>query len=301
MTLTQIECFVSVARERHFRRAAERLERTQPAVSLQIQRLESELGLRLFERNGARVSLTGAGELFLPNAEKILSESNDALLRMEEIRGGISGRIRIAVVPTVAAHFLPGVLSKFNAAFPNVELVIHEERLNHDVVAALWKSDIDIAFAIVGPKVTGVKSATLLTEEFCVGMSRNHPLASRTEIPVAMLNREKFVTYKNAHHQSRQVIFSVCRKAGFEPIIAFESEEAETIQSFVAAGLGVTILPEMVLRHAWKRGIAVMPLASDAPRRTIVVHRRIGAYASKAMIHFMATAKEVGQNWRAAE
>src|SRR4051812_27854927 len=125
MTLTQVEYFVAVARERHFRRAADCLERTQPAVSLQIQRLEGELGLRLFERNGVRVSLTGAGELFLPHAERILLESKAAVLRMEEVRVGISGRIRIAVVPTVAAHFLPGVLSKFSSTYPNVELIIH--------------------------------------------------------------------------------------------------------------------------------------------------------------------------------
>jgi DNA-binding transcriptional LysR family regulator len=301
MTLTQVECFVAVAGERHFRRAAERLERTQPAVSLQIQRLEGELGLRLFERNGSRVSLTAAGELFLPNAERILAESKNALIMMDEVRGGISGRIRVAVVPTVAAHFLPGVLNRFGAAFPNVELVIHEERLNQDVITALLTTDIDIAFAIAGPRVSGVKSWPLLTEEFCIGVARTHPLAAHTEVEAEALRSERFVTYKNVHHQSRQVIFSVCRQAGFEPKITFESEEAETIQNFVAAGLGVTILPEMVLRHARRGGMSVVRLASRSPRRTILMHRRAGAYASKALQHFIGIARQTGQSWQSVD
>src|SRR5271156_5566423 len=158
MTLTQLECFLAVARERHFRRAGDRLERTQPAISLQIQRLEGELGLRLFERSGVRVSLTGAGELFLPSAERIVSESKLALVKMEEVRGGVSGRIRIAGVPTVAAHFLPQVLNKFGSRFPSVELTIHEEKLSQDVISELMQGDIDIAFTVVTPHISGLKS-----------------------------------------------------------------------------------------------------------------------------------------------
>jgi LysR family hydrogen peroxide-inducible transcriptional activator len=299
MTLTQLECFLAVARERHFRRAADRLERTQPAISVQIQRLEGELGLRLFERNGVRVSLTGAGELFLPNAERILSESKLALVKMEEVRGGVSGRIRIAVVPTVAAHFLPQVLSKFGSHFPNVELTIHEEKLSQDVITELVQGDIDLAFTVVATHLSGLKSWTLLKEEFCVGVAQTHALASCAEIAPARLKDEKFVTYLNPRHQSREILFSVCRRAGFDPKIAFESEEAETIQNFVSANLGIAILPEMVLRHARRRGISAIPLeGGDVPSRTIMIHRKVGTYASKALTHFISTAREFGQAWQ---
>src|SRR5580700_10882557 len=172
MTLTQLECFTAVARERHFRRASEHLDRTQPAVSLQIQKLESDLGLTLLNRNGSHVTLTGAGEMFLPYAERILTESKLVMVRMEEIRGGPRERIRIGALPTVAAHFLPGVFVRFRALFPDVELTLREEKLSHNLIARLDGGDIDVALALDGNTPAGIGAWPLLKEELCVAVAQ---------------------------------------------------------------------------------------------------------------------------------
>src|SRR5271169_1606006 len=104
MTVTQLECFRAVARRRHFARAADSLGKTQPALTVHVQRLEADLGVRLFERTGRQVLLTSAGEILLPYAEKILADTTEARLRMSEVHGGTLGVVRIGVIPTIAAH-----------------------------------------------------------------------------------------------------------------------------------------------------------------------------------------------------
>src|SRR5579871_5969651 len=113
MTVNQLECFRAVARRRHFAKAAAALGKTQPAISVQIQGLESELGVTLFERTGKQVVLTAAGEILLPYAERVLDDTREARLKMAEVHGGAIGLVRIGIIPTVAAHFLPAVLKEF--------------------------------------------------------------------------------------------------------------------------------------------------------------------------------------------
>jgi DNA-binding transcriptional LysR family regulator len=301
MTLTQLECFVAVARERHFRRASEGLDRTQPAVSLQIQKLEGDLGLTLLNRSGAHVSLTGSGEMFLPYAERILSESKLAMLQMEEIRGGPRERIRIGALPTVAAHFLPAVLVRFRSVFPDVELTLREEKLSTNLIARIESNDIDIALALDGSTPAGIGAWPLLKEELCVAVAQNHTLAARSHVSSAQLRRERFITYKSPGHQTREATFAICRAAGFEPAIALESEEVETIQYFVAANLGIAILPEMVLQRARPQGLCVLHLEDDIPRRTITIYQKTDRFCSRSLTQFIAMIKEAAIRVPASE
>jgi DNA-binding transcriptional LysR family regulator len=300
MTVTQLECLRAIARHRHFARAAETLGKTQPAVTVHIQRLEADLGVTLLERTGKQVGLTSAGEILLPYAEKILAETAEARVRMTEVHGGTLGVVRIGVVPTIAAHFLPAVFKEFKSRFPKVKVLLREESTTPMLTALLLSREIDLSIALRPQRSAGLKPHTLFTEEFCVAVSTQHRLSGRTSISMGRLKREKFVLYKTPGHNTREMTLQYCRSAGFEPEVAFESEQAETIQNLVASDLGVTLLPEMVLRHRAGHNISMVRIQPPTPRRTVVATGRPGRYLSTNARQFLQCAEKVSESWDAS-
>jgi DNA-binding transcriptional LysR family regulator len=291
MTVNQLECFRAVARRRHFAKGAAALGKTQPALSVQIQRLEEDLGITLLERTGKQVILTPAGEVLLPYAEKVLADIDEARVKMQEVKGGALGVIRIGVIPTVAAHFLPSVIAEFKARFPKVTILLREESRTPQLVTLLNNSEIDICLGLelVNPK--GLRSMKLLTEEICIVVSPQHMLAAYSTLPLGRLRKEKFILYKTATHNMREITLKYCRSAGFEPEVAFESEQAETIQNLVASNLGVTLLPYMLLRDAEGPRIKMIHIEPPTPRRTIVATWRAGRYLSVSSRQFLQCAE----------
>ncbi len=299
MTVTQLECFRAVARRRHFARAADSLGKTQPALTVHVQRLEADLGVRLFERTGRQVLLTSAGEILLPYAEKILADTTEARLRMSEVHGGTLGVVRIGVIPTIAAHFLPAVFREFQSRFPKVTVLLREESTTPMLTALLHSGEIDLSIALRPLRSAGLKPRTLFTEEFCVAVSLQHALSTQASVPIARLKREKFIFYKTPGHNTRETTLQYCRTAGFEPEVAFESEQAETIQYLVASNLGLTLLPEMVLRHRAGQNIAMVRIQAPTPRRTVVATWRPGRYLSNNARQFLQCAETVAAQWYA--
>jgi LysR family transcriptional regulator, hydrogen peroxide-inducible genes activator len=297
MTVTQLECFRAVARRRHFARAAGSLGKTQPALTVHLQRLEADLGVRLLERTGRQVLLTPAGEILLPYAEKILADTAEARLRMAEVHGGSLGVVRIGVIPTIAAHFLPDVFQDFRASFPRVTVLLREESTTPMLTSLLNSGEVDLTIALRPERSAGLKPRTLFTEEFCLAVSRQHPLAGAASVPIARLKKEKMILYKTPGHNTRETTLQYCRSAGFEPDVAFESEQAETIQYLVASNLGVTLLPEMVLRHRTGQNIAMVRIQAPTPRRTIVATWRPGRYLSNNGRQFLQCAEKVASQW----
>lgn len=299
MTISQLEAFRAVARLRHFGRAAERLGKSQPALSLQVQKLESEIGGALFERAARRIALTEAGELLLPRSERILAEIEEARREMDELRGGFRGLVRIGVLPTVAAHFFPPVLTRFQQVYPGVEVLLREERRSPDLLDVLIGGDVDLAVCLRQAAHPALEYIPLLTEEFLLAVSREHPLAGRKSVAVSRLREERFVVYKTVGHNTRENLMHACHTAGFKPRIAFESEQAETIQYLVASNLGVTFLPSMVLRHGSDKGIVPLRLTQPTLTRTIVVARRADRRLPKACRDLAELTVEAGREWAA--
>jgi DNA-binding transcriptional LysR family regulator len=298
MTVTQLECFLTVVRHRHFARAADSLGKTQPALTIQIQRLEADLGVKLLERSRRQVSLTSAGAILLPYAEKILEETAEARLRMSEVRGGTLGVVRVGVNPTVAAHFLPAVLKEFRVGFPGVRVVLREESVTPALATLLHSGEIDMSIALRTPRSAGLRDRTLFTEEFCLAVSLQHALSSQSKVSLGRLKGEKFILYKTPGHHTRQMTLQACRSVGFEPDVAFESEQAETIQYLVASNLGITLLPEMVLRHRSGQDVAMIRIQPPTPRRTVVATWRSGRYLSKSARQFLQCAETVAEGWQ---
>jgi LysR family transcriptional regulator, hydrogen peroxide-inducible genes activator len=299
MTVTQLESFRAVARKRHFAQAATSLGKTQPALTVHVQRLEADLGVTLLERAGRQVVLTPAGEILLLYADKILADVNEARLRMAEVRGGNVGAVRIGVIPTIAAHFLPAVFKEFRVHFPQVTVLLREESTTPLLTALLQSGEIDLSIALRPLRSAGLKPRILFTEEFCLAVSLDHPLHAQASVPIARLKREKFILYKIPGHNTRELTIQYCRNAGFEPDVAFESEQAETIQYLVASNLGVTLLPEMVLRHQAGQNVAMVRIQSPTPRRTVVATWRPGRHLSTNARQFLRCAESVASSWHA--
>jgi len=253
MDLRHLRYFLAVADEMHFGRAAMRLGISQPPLSQQIRALEDELGVRLFERTSRRVKLTGAGEIFLPQARQTLIQAEHAILTARRVQTGEVGRLVLGM--TASVPFVPkvsGTLYSFRETHPDVELKLQEMDRDAQLVA-VEKGQIDIAIirGFDRPPLSSDLVATMLVEERMVLAVRdNHPLAARKRGPsIADLRGEPLVLYGASSGAGfNEHLFSRCSEAGFRPMIVHEASGLATLLGLVAAGFGSTILAESLIR-----------------------------------------------------
>nr|WP_255654877.1 LysR family transcriptional regulator [Cohnella sp. REN36] len=273
--MRQLQYFVQVARLQHVTKAAEELHVAQSAVSRQIHRLEEELGVRLFMQRGRNVQLTPVGQLFLKRAETILHDLDRAVTEIHEFLDPEVGEIRLGFPHSLGIHLIPQVIASFRKLHPNVKFRFRQgmyPSLIRDVVEA----EIDLAFISPFPErheqVTG---EVLLTEDLYAILPPNHVLATEDSIHLNQLKDDTFVLFSNGY-SLRPLVWDACRSAGFVPIIGFEGEETDTIRGLVAAGMGVSLLPEMALYHTGSMMPAIVRVREPRVTRTIGLIRRAG-------------------------
>ena len=270
MELYQLEYFLEAARQRNFTRAAVRLNLAQAALSEQIRKLESELGASLFNRGRRETVLTSAGELLREHAELLIENAASAQRAVRDLVGLRGGRLTIGSIPSVSACILPAVIASFRKKYPLVELALFEG--TSEAVAG-WVEVGRVELGIVQlPTVGGRFDAQrLFTEPFVALVASSHPVAAQGSVALAKLSGEAFVLYKG---RARDSALTACRDAGFEPRVACESSELETIRSLVAAGLGIAILPELATRSAPGGCVAVRLRGTPVERQVAVLTRR---------------------------
>lgn len=273
MQLHQLRYFAAVAEVRHFTQAADLVGITQPSLSKQIHALETELGTPLFERVRGKIALTAAGEVLLPFAKRILTDVEIATREVQELVGLRRGRVRLGATPSLATALAPPVLRRFRDAHPTVDLWV-EEGGSQDLVRHLLRGDLDLALIIAPAQGTdpGLRTDAILTESLVVasdGPLPNSPPAY--PMRVADLRGQPLVMFREGY-DLRDATLQACREAGFEPWISVDGGEMDSVLSFVAAGLGVALVPGSVV--ASRPGIHVTRLAAPAVRRTIAVARR---------------------------
>jgi len=261
--LRHLRYFVAVAEELHFGRAAAKLGIAQPPLSLQIQKLEAELGTALFERTSRRVQLTPAGKVLLDEARHVLQEfaaAADAALRAAR---GEMGSLSVAFAASVMFLALPKIIRRFREEFPRVHLELRELPTGSQLVA-LRTGELDIGFLREPPVDEELSTETLMTERLLLALSKRHPLASRKRLRLTDVANEDFVLFPRdiAPGLYRHVL-AVCAEAGVHPRIVQTSRELYTTVSLVEAGLGVTIIPESVRKMGW-RGVRYYPIGSPA-------------------------------------
>jgi len=248
MELRHLRSFDAVAAERHFGRAAARLHLAQPALSQQIKQLERELGVRLFTRTTRRVELTEAGLRFAAHARAVLDDVDRAEADMSLVAGGRAGRVSIGFIGTATYDVLPRVAREVRGELPSVELELRGELLSPDLAAGLIDRTYDLALLRPDPLNSGGLAFTPLRSERLVAvLPSGHSLAHRRRINLAQLADEPFVIHPSGHRSSIHAqVLDACAGAGFTPSSLLEVGETATLVVFVAAGLGVALVPEPV-------------------------------------------------------
>jgi len=275
MELRQLQYFVTVARLEHVTHAAESLRVAQSAVSRQIHQLEEELGVELFVQKGRNLQLTPAGKLFLKRTEAVLSNLEKAVLELQEFLDPDAGEIRIGFPHSLGIHLLPSVIAQYRREHPNVKFVL-KQGTYHVLLRDLVEGEVDLAFISPFPEAHDeVEGELLLTEELKVILPTTHLLAGQASIRLEQLKDDSFVMFSE-EYSLRTIVLEACRQAGFQPTIGFEGEETDTIRGLVAAGLGVSLLPEMALIETSPMMPASVRVTAPKVERTIGVIRRKG-------------------------
>jgi DNA-binding transcriptional LysR family regulator len=271
MNLQQLRYAVALAEELNFGRAALRAGVRQPPFSQQIRKLEEELGVRLFERTTRQVRLTPAGEAFVAEARTCLAHSALAAESARRVGRGEAGRLVIGFVGSATNLILPRVLRRFRARYPRVQVELRElptaqqaEELSQGLL------DVGLLHApLAGPAAEVLTTRTVARELLLAALPADHPHATSTSIPPAALACEPFVMFPRRYGSALfDRIIAVARAAGFEPRIVQEAAQMQTIVGLVAAGIGVSIVPESVARL--RRGdVAFRPLSP--PTRVVTL------------------------------
>jgi DNA-binding transcriptional LysR family regulator len=297
MELHQLVYFEAVARHLHFTRAAEELHVAQPSVSAQIQKLEVELGATLFHRMARHVALTDAGIELLPRARGVLQQIEEARAAVQEVASLARGRLAIGAPPSVGMYLLPEVLASFNARYPGVTLVFREDG-SRTLVQRLIDGELDLAVVIEpasGWRHPALETEALLEEALLLAVPPGHTLATMKSVGLAEVRDEPFVLLREGAYELREQTLAACRLAGFEPRVALDGGEMDSVLRLVAAGIGVTLLPETVLRggHGGSSG-SVGVRVTDVPlRRSLALARRKDRYESAAARAFVELLREM--------
>jgi DNA-binding transcriptional LysR family regulator len=264
--LRHLRYFVAVAEERHFGRAAERLHIAQPPLSQQIRRFEAELGEPLFYRTTRSVELAPAGEALLERAPAILAAFDAAVEDARRAARGEYGRLAIGFTGSSTYAMLPSLAAAMRDELPGVVLDLQGELLTPAQVARLLDGTLDLG--LLRPPVHERELATevLHSEPLLAVLPETHPLADAEAVPLELLEGEPFVTYPS-HFRSvvHDAVEDACEAHGFQPVAAHEVAETATLVSFVAAGLGVSLVPASV-RNMTVEGAVYRPLLDDATR-----------------------------------
>lgn len=294
MELRQMRCFVAVAQELHFGRAAERLHLSQPPLTRTIQQLEQNLGVTLLERSKRRVAMTAAGRAFLAHSLRILSLADESVSEVRRVAAGFGGTLSVSFVGSAMFILLPAVLREMHSRFPEVEIKLHEMATDQQV-SALLDNRTQAAFIRPGVVHPGLRSRILLRESLAVALPSAHPLADLPAVSLGQLAEDPFVLFPRQTHGSLgNRILDLCAQQGFVPRIVQEALEMQTALGLVAGGLGVAVVPGGVRNFSWP-GIVLLPMPEPAPTIELSLASRLDE-PSPILPHFLRIAEEIAQN-----
>lgn len=293
MQIHQLRYFCAVARVRSFTRAAQRERLAQPSLSQQVRKLEDELGTKLFDRLGRSVRLTSFGEIFLPRAQAILRQVADAKQEIEDMAGVERGRLVVGAIPTVAPYLLPECLANFGRKFPQIQVSVVEE-LTADLLQRIQDGVIDLAVLVLPVPGGNFVCQELLREPLYLVVPQNHRLASHPSVHLKQAETDPFLLLKEGHC-FRENTLSACGRARLQPNVVFESGQFTTILAMVAAGTGVSVVPQMAVQQ-WK-GCRFIAIADEGAYRRVGVVQLKQHFRSRAHQVFLAHLQQVvGRN-----
>jgi LysR family transcriptional regulator, hydrogen peroxide-inducible genes activator len=295
MEIHQLRYFRAVARHGTFTRASKVEHVAQPSLSQQILKLEAELGARLFDRLPRSAKLTVFGKAFLPKAERILRDLDEARTELRDMSGNEKGEVVVGIIPTIAAYLLPRLLNDFTVRHPLITINIIED-ITPALLQRLHEGTIDLAVAALPIAGSELDSVELFEEKFYAVLPDKHRLASRAFISLAELNRESFLLLKEGHC-FRDSLIAACHKMKMSPRVIFESGQFATILAMVSAGMGVSAVPAMAVQP--QPGCKFIPISGKHSTRTVGIVTSGNHYQSRAQRLLMQEMRDAcGENVR---
>ncbi len=294
MELRHLRYFIAVADELSFSRAAERLQIAQPPLSQQIQALESELGVKLFDRKKRPLQITLAGQAFLEEARSTLANLEQAIQKTQRIHQGELGHLTVGFTSSIANSLLPNILQAFRQQYPEINLILREENSSYQI-QRLRDQQIDIVFVYQTPDLVEANDLEmlLLSEQTLVAvLPQHHPLAARPIISLRDLADQEFVMPLNPVVSGlSEQIYYLCAQAGFVPRVTQEAIFMVTILGLVAGEMGISILPSSV-QNLRREGVIYRPIQEKITANPLVVVWR-QEHSSKILQQFIDVAKTV--------
>ena len=297
MDLLQLEHFLAIVEERTFTRAAERVSRTQPAVSQSIKKLEDEIGAPLFARDVHEVTLTEAGRVLADYGRRMVSLRDEAMRQVSELKSMKAGTLKLAAHESAAVYLLPTPLRAYLQQYPDIRIGIQRSRLA-EIPRQVMDREVDLGFVKDEPAFHELQSAEVHTDEMLLIASPRHPLASRTDVSVTDLAGEPFVLHHGCAATAEMILRLFDQHRTRCRIVA-ELWSFENVKSFVQEGVGIAIVPGITVKQELRDGTVVrVPIRELAmPRRTLMIYREDG-YLSKPAAELIKLVRNF--NWESA-
>jgi len=284
MELQQLRYFVAVADSGKFTTAARDLHVAQPSISKQVRKLEDELGAVLLERRRTGVVLTDAGAILLPWAKRMLADLDGARSEVAGLATLERGRLSVGATPSLSTVLLPRVLAAFHAEHPGITLSVVEAG-SRDLVERLAAGELDLALVILPvPREELFETTPLIREELVLAVAKTHPLARRKTVRVGDLRGVPLVMFRDGY-DLRSATITACEQAGFHPTFAVEGAEMDGVLRMAAAGVGVAVVPRMVVERGGP--LVAVRLSQPTLSRSVGVAFRRDRHHSRAADAFV--------------
>ena len=271
MTIQQLEYLIAVDKQRHFGNAAESCFVTQPTLSAQLGKLERELGVILFDRSKMPVIPTEIGVQIIAQAKKVVSESKGIMELVAQLKGDISGVIKLAIIPTLVPYLLHLFVRKFLEKYPNVKLEVRE-MITEEIVRKLKNDESDLGIVVTPLEESGILEKPMFYEKFYAYFSQNHPLLSKKEVKVADLKGEDLWVLQQGHCFRDQVLNFCDQSSTGHKNFHYESGSLEGLKNMVNRYQGMTLLPELATHDLTSEEKArLRPFEGEVPTREVSI------------------------------
>ncbi|SIQ45496.1 LysR family transcriptional regulator, hydrogen peroxide-inducible genes activator [Aeromonas sp. RU39B] len=267
MNLRDLEYLVALEEEKHFRKAAERCFVSQPTLSGQIQKLENELGVILIERTSRKVLFTPAGEAMAAQARRVLREVRELKVIAQNFAEPMSGEIHIGLIPTVGPYLLPHIIQDLRQHFPRLDFFLYEEQ-THQLLKRLDDGELDCLILAETEGMEGFGAIPLYQESMWLAVPQNSSLATHGKVPFDALEGQRLLMLSDGHCLRDQAL-GFCFAAGVGEDERFKGTSLETLRNMVAAGNGMTLIPQLAVPGREEGGVSYRPVINPVPSRTI--------------------------------
>lgn len=288
MNIRDLQYLTAVAKYRHFGKAAKACFVSQPALSMQLKKLEDELGVQLFERTHKSVMITDVGRDIAERSGKILREVEEIKDVVRSYQQPFAGKFTLGAFPTLAPYFLPKAVMRITAQLPQLKLLLVEEKTDI-LLEKLSNGGMDAALLALPVDNDSLEYSVLLEDEFLLAMPASHRLAGRKSVTRDDLKNESLLLLEEGHCLRQQAL-DVCSLIGMSERQEFRATSLETLRQMVAANVGITLIPRLAQRH--DDGLIYIPFKQNAPSRTIALVWRKTSARKECMNRVAAIIKE---------